>query len=100
MTNEQVFALLAFAAVVVTLTWALPTSRPKLDGRQKYRRRHARLTDEDGRQRSSMSPFQIALATLLGGSASSNSDHGGYDEGDSSDIDSGYDGGGGDGGGE
>jgi hypothetical protein len=96
MTNEQLLALLAFAVGVVALMLALPTSGPKLDGRQKYRKRASRLLEAGG-QRTSLSPIHVALAAMFGGSVGSHGGHGAHDDSDggldAGDFDSGDSGG-------
>jgi hypothetical protein len=100
MADQQLWALIVFAAIVMALLLALPTRRAPLDGRQKYRARKPPLLQEDGGQRPSMSPFAAALATLFGGSSSHSSDTG-YDDVDSGDLGADFGGdGGGDGGGD
>lgn len=97
--TPQVIGLIVFAALLLLLSISmLPTSR-KMDGSQKYRRnrRPSPDLDPDTNKRGSMSAFQIALATLLGGSAASSTDTtdpGNTDAGDVGDS------GGGDGGGD
>jgi hypothetical protein len=96
MPEQQIWALIVFSAIVMALVIALPTGRPRLDGRQKYRSRARSLLGEDGRMRASMSPIGIALASLSGGGSSSDSGSDGSSDVDfdASDSDGGGDGGG------
>jgi hypothetical protein len=98
--TDQLWALIAFAALMTALVWAMaiPTRARKLDGRQKYRARTAPLLNEDGSHRPGMSGVTVALAALCGGSRSTSGDSDGHDT-DSGGFDSG-DGGAGDGGGD
>lgn len=68
MVEQQLWALIAFVVLIIGLALVLPTSRPKLDGRQKYRARRAPLLG-DNSQRTSITPLAAALAVLFGGSS-------------------------------
>jgi uncharacterized membrane protein YgcG len=92
MTEQQLWALIAFVVLVVVLAGGLSSSRPKLNGRQKYRARNAPLLDESN-GRPSVSPIAAALAAIFVGSSRDNG--GGSDATDGGDSGGGDSGGGG-----
>lgn len=93
MTDQQLWALIVFAAIVVILPVSLLPTRPKLDGRPK---RLAR--DLGDSAHASTNPIMAALAVMFGSSAVSNSRD--NDSSHDGGFDSGFDGGGDGGGGE
>lgn len=98
--TPQMLGLIGFGAVILLLSIVMwPTAR-KLDGRQKYRRNRIAGADVDPNANSqrSVAPFQILLATLLGGGIANSVDTT-NDNSDTSDDGGSGDSGGSDGGG-
>jgi hypothetical protein len=98
--TPQLIGLIVLAAVLLLLSILMWPASRELDGSQKYRR-NRRLgpdLDPDTNKRCSVSVIQIALAALLGHSATTNASED-SDSGKGSDLSDVGDSGGGDGGG-